>query len=162
MNIIQNFSIEHIIAVLLVVILLVIAYVLYIAFTIKNRLRKAEVFTNTVEATERLGRLESSFATQSQQLQKALDTLTSHDQRLARVQHTELRRYNPFKESGVGGNQSFTSAFVDEKGDGLIITSLYSRETTRVTGKEIKQWQSQEAQCSVEELEVLDSLKKKL
>lgn len=162
MNIIQNFSIEYIIALLLVVILLVIAYVLYIAFTIKNRLRKAETFTNIVEAAERLGRLESSFDSQSKQLQKSLDVLASHDKRLARVQHTELRRYNPFKESGVGGNQSFTSAFIDEHGDGLVITSLYSRDTTRVTGKEIKQWQAQEVQCSPEELEVLDSLKKKL
>ncbi len=162
MNIIQNFSIEHIIGVLLVVVLLVLAYILYIAFSIKNRLQKAEVFTNITEAADRLAKAESTLGSHAQLLQKALDALAVHDKRLARVQHTELKRYNPFKESGVGGNQSFTSASIDEQGNGVVITSLYSRDTTRVSGKAVQNWQPQEVQCSAEELEVLESLKKKL
>ncbi len=35
-------------------------------------------------------------------------------------------RYNPFKDQG--GNQSFSVAMVDEEGNGVIFSSLYSRE----------------------------------
>jgi len=44
-------------------------------------------------------------------------------------------RFNPFRGTGDGGNQSFASAFIDEKGDGVVFSTLYSRERMSVFAK---------------------------
>lgn len=46
-----------------------------------------------------------------------------------------LVRFNPF--SGTGGDQSFSLAVMDEKNNGVVITSLHHRESTRLYVKEI-------------------------
>jgi len=74
------------------------------------------------------------------------------------IKKTGIIRYNPFKDSGVGGKQSFSTAIIDALGNGLIISNLFSREMTRVSAKEIKEWQPIEQQLSPEEKEVLESL----
>ena len=61
-------------------------------------------------------------------------------------------RFNPFKE--IGGNQSFSVAFLDHHDDGVVITSKFGRETNRVYAKQIKQGKS-EHQLSKEEEEAL-------
>jgi hypothetical protein len=65
-------------------------------------------------------------------------------------------RFNPFPESG--GNQSFAIAFVNEEGDGLIISSLYSRERTSVFAKPISKFKS-EYELTAEEKKALDEAK---
>lgn len=44
-------------------------------------------------------------------------------------------RFNPFKDTG--GDQSFAIALLDSKNNGVIISSLYSREGTRVYTKPV-------------------------
>jgi hypothetical protein len=44
-------------------------------------------------------------------------------------------RYNPFGD--VGGNQSFSLCLLDEKENGFVISSIHSREGTRVYSKEV-------------------------
>jgi hypothetical protein len=65
-------------------------------------------------------------------------------------------RFNPFPESG--GNQSFAIALMNEEGDGLIISSLYSREKMSVFAKPIKGNKS-EFELTVEEKQALDQTK---
>lgn len=65
-------------------------------------------------------------------------------------------RFNPFPESG--GNQSFAIAFVNEEGDGLIISSLYSRERTSVFAKPISKFKY-EYELTAEEKKALDEAK---
>ena len=56
------------------------------------------------------------------------------------VQKIGLIRFNPFKE--VGSNQSFSVALLNGEDNGIVITSLYSREENRVYGKPIKNGKS--------------------
>ncbi len=70
-------------------------------------------------------------------------------------------RFNPFSGNGSGGNQSFATAFLDEKLDGVIISSLYSRERVSVFSKPIVAGGS-EYELTVEEVEALEGAKKKL
>ncbi len=44
-------------------------------------------------------------------------------------------RFNPFND--VGGDQSFVIALLDSKNSGVVISSLYSREGTRIYAKPI-------------------------
>jgi len=52
------------------------------------------------------------------------------------IQKVGIVRFNPFSE--VGGNQSFSIALLNGNNDGIIITSLYSRQENRIYGKPIK------------------------
>lgn len=49
--------------------------------------------------------------------------------------HTVLR-FNPFKENG--GNQSFAVALLDGRNNGIVLSSLHTREGTRVFAKPVK------------------------
>lgn len=54
---------------------------------------------------------------------------------LKSVHKTSVIRFNPFKE--VGGNQSFSVALLDGKNSGVILSSLHTREGTRVYAKPV-------------------------
>ena len=57
------------------------------------------------------------------------------------IQKIGIVRYNPF--SGVGSNQSFSAALLDSNNNGIVISSLYTREGNRVYGKPIKNSKSE-------------------
>lgn len=46
-------------------------------------------------------------------------------------------RFNPFKGEGQGGNQSFATALVTEQGDGVILSTLYSRDRVSTYSKPV-------------------------
>lgn len=52
------------------------------------------------------------------------------------IQTLTLKRFNPF--SDTGGDQSFLLAMLDGNNDGIVITSLHSRENTRFYVKSVK------------------------
>jgi len=52
------------------------------------------------------------------------------------IQKVGVIRFNPFKDTG--GDQSFVIALLDKNNNGLVISSLYSREGTRIYTKPIK------------------------
>jgi hypothetical protein len=56
------------------------------------------------------------------------------------IQHLGFLRFNPFRETG--GDQSFVLALTDGNGDGAVVSTLHSRDVTRVYGKPLRQWQS--------------------
>ena len=64
-----------------------------------------------------------------------------------------LVRFNPF-EGDTGGNQSFSLALLDGRGDGFVVSSLHARAGTRVYAKAISGGSS-EAALSTEEGEAL-------
>ena len=51
------------------------------------------------------------------------------------IHKSSVLRFNPFKE--VGGNQSFSVALLDGKNSGVIVSSLHTREGTRVYAKPV-------------------------
>lgn len=78
------------------------------------------------------------------------------EKRLSRsIQTVETMRFNPWKGNGEGGNQSFASAFISEDGDGLVVSSLHSRDRISIFAKPIKDGKSQ-YDLSNEEKEVLN------
>lgn len=54
---------------------------------------------------------------------------------LKSIHKASVLRFNPFKE--VGGNQSFSVALLDGKNSGVILSSLHTREGTRVYAKPV-------------------------
>lgn len=58
-------------------------------------------------------------------------------------------RFNPFKE--VGGDQSFAIALLNGKNSGIVISSLFTREGTRIYSKSILSGKSEKHPLTEEE-----------
>lgn len=83
--------------------------------------------------------------------------LLAIEKRLGRsIQHVKTVRFNPFRDQGQGSNQSFATAFLDEHGDGVVISSLYTRDGVSVYAKPVNTRQS-EFELTEEEARVLQS-----
>jgi hypothetical protein len=88
--------------------------------------------------------------------------LTTVERRLKKsVQSVETVRFNPFKGTGSGGNQSFSTTFVNEKGDGVVLTSMYARDRISMFAKPLKAFTS-EFELSEEERESVEKSKQQL
>lgn len=70
----------------------------------------------------------------------------------AALQRVGIVRYNPFADTG--GQQSFAVALLDARGSGFVISSLHSRQATRVYLKQVSQGRSDTA-LSDEESEAI-------
>ncbi len=69
------------------------------------------------------------------------------------LQKIGFQRFNPFVDTG--GDQSFILSLLDENGTGVVISSLHSRENTRVYAKAIKAGQCPDQVLSKEEQQVI-------
>ncbi len=68
------------------------------------------------------------------------------------IRGLETVRFNPFPDQG--SNQSFAIGLLNEEGDGVVISSLYSRERMSVFAKPVKKGKS-EYELTAEEKETL-------
>lgn len=73
-------------------------------------------------------------------------------------QKVGLVRYNPF--SDTGGDQSFVLALLDGNDDGIVITSLHSRDQTRIFTKPVLKGKQLGYEFSKEEIEAVVRAKK--
>lgn len=80
-----------------------------------------------------------SLKKEIEKISKEIEILKKEN--LSNIQKVGIVRFNPFKE--MGGNQSFSIAILDGKDNGIVITSLYTREGSRVFGKPIKNGKSE-------------------
>lgn len=64
-------------------------------------------------------------------------------------------RFNPFKDSG--SNQSFATAFVNDNGDGVVISSLYSRDRVGIYAKPLEGHKSEYELSDEEKRVILES-----
>ncbi|MBI5151375.1 MAG: DUF4446 family protein [Candidatus Pacebacteria bacterium] len=69
------------------------------------------------------------------------------------IQKYAMVRFNPFDDTG--GNQSFSMSLLNADNDGYVLTSLHSRDLTRVYAKEIRQKNGKKQDFSKEEQEAI-------
>ena len=117
----------------------------YHLIVLAPRLSKLRAITDTHDgilgggaskATDRLAALERDAADAS----LARDAAVRRIEALEKVARTEVPRigfvrYNSF--SDVGSDLSYTLALLNRDGDGVVLTSIYSREDTRTYGKSV-------------------------
>lgn len=84
---------------------------------------------------ERIGARQAA----SERFEKQMESyLARVEERLrTSVRSVEMIRFTPFKGK-EGGGQSFAASFLNENGDGLLISSLFVRDRTSVYGKPVK------------------------
>jgi len=91
---------------------------------------------------------------QFEELKKRVEKISQSSK--ASVQKVGIVRYNPF--SNVGGDQSFSIALLDGNNNGIVITSLFSRDGNRVYGKSIENSDSKYS-LSKEEKQAIEKAK---
>ncbi len=77
---------------------------------------------------------------------------------LYNIQKVGLVRYNPFAETG--GDQSFCLSLLDGNNNGLVISSLHSRDATRIYAKPVKKGKAAGYDLSAEEKQAIKRAKK--
>lgn len=75
------------------------------------------------------------------------------------LQKVGLIRFNPF--SDTGGNQSFVLAILNGNDSGFVVTTLHSREATRVFAKPVKEGKEDGFEFSKEEIQAILSAQRK-
>ena len=99
----------------------------------------------------------------SEKESKRIDKLIKETEKLKKdelydIQRIGLVRYNPFAETG--GDQSFCLAILDGQGSGLVISSLHSRDTTRVYAKPVRKGKAAGYELSDEEKRAIKKAKR--
>lgn len=142
-------------------------FILIILFIViifqKFRIRKIEKIIANIPNIH----INNRFTTEIQRINQKLDKLSvfqsetgiNFDQikkRLKNTNNINLIKYNPYKDMGVGGNQSFSLSILNKHGNGIILTSLYSREKSRTLIKKIDAYSS-EQELTEEEKKLLSN-----
>ncbi len=112
------------------------------------RMRRLERHYKALTTGVAGGSLEAVLEDHVRQVQQAtgrvqeLDTTVMRVERQSRshLQRVGFLRFNPFRDTG--GDQSFVLALADDDGRGVVVSSLHSREVTRVYAKPLAGWSS--------------------
>jgi hypothetical protein len=103
----------------------------------KQFLRELSKGTTKKDLTSILRQLNTSIKLASTKLENTSDRIDKleiatklHFQKIGFV------RFNPFADTG--GDQSFSLCLLDQNNNGIVITSLHSRNTTRLYAKEMQ------------------------
>lgn len=111
---------------------------LIIAFKSKKRIAKLLNGKNSEDIDEILMKIYKNISSLDQFRSKISSDMVVMNKKIARsAQSIETIRFNPFKGTGAGGNQSFATAILNENGDGLIISSLYAHDRVSIFAKPI-------------------------
>lgn len=87
------------------------------------------------------------------------DTVGLREDAKAHIQRIGIVRFNPF--SDTGGSQSFTIALLDNRQNGIVMTSLYARTGNRWYVKEIHEGAGVSMELSKEEQAAIAQSRKK-
>jgi len=135
------------------VVILILLWILMIEFRLKK------IFAGT-----KARNLEEMIVLIGKKINKIEETQTKIDKHLVTIDNrlnksirsVETMRFNPFIDAG--SNQSFAISFLNDEGDGVVMSSLYARDRMSIFAKPIINGKS-EFELSSEEKEVLEKSK---
>ena len=135
---------------------------LLLVYRLSYRMKKLLVGKKAINIEDSIVNLNTSVLELKKFTKEMRDYLTTVEKRLKQsIQSVETVRYNPFKGMGAGGNISFSTSFVNEHGNGVVLTSMYARDRISMFAKPLKAFKS-EFELSEEETEAIDHSKKGL
>lgn len=97
-----------------------------------------------------------AFKQSSQTHLKSIDTKLQ-----SAVRGVATVRFNPFNANHVGGGQSFATAYLDQSGNGVVLSSIHTRDKVSVFAKPIKNGTS-EYELSPEEKQAISQAKENI
>lgn len=146
--------------VIIVVLAVVILSLSVWLFMVERRLRKLLAGKNAQSLEGVIGTLGADIRALEKFRDETSEYLKKAEVRLRRsIQGVETIRFNAFKGTGEGGNQSFAIALLSENGDGAVVSSLYSRDRMSVYAKPVRSFASEHGMTD-EEHEVIARAKR--
>ena len=136
-----------------VLILLIVVFQAFWMFKTEKRLKRFFLGKKAKDLEDTITLLEDNIKLLNSSKEKIEIEITSLHQKLRKsIRGLETIRFNPFPDQG--SNQSFAIGLLNEDRDGVVISSLYSRERMSVFAKPIKGGKS-EYELTNEEKEAL-------
>ena len=140
-------------------ILTIIAIILVVIWIVstEKRLKRFFLGKKAKDLEDTIVSLENDIVSLKKAKEETQKELTVINAKLKKsVRGLETVRFNPFTDQG--SNQSFAIGMLNEDGDGVVLSSLYSRDRMSVFAKPIKNHKST-YELSNEEREVLTKAK---
>lgn len=158
-----NFDFSNLVFDVKDIVLVVIALIsLIVAILTRVKMKKMLKGTKSLTLEKSIMEIVKSLQDLEDFQEDAIKLFKQYNSRISSsIRAVETLRYNAFTGMGTGGNQSFTSVFSDEHGDGLIITGLFASESMRVFAKPMVEFESQ-FELTHEEKEVVHLAKEKV
>ncbi|HOW60578.1 MAG TPA: DUF4446 family protein [Candidatus Moranbacteria bacterium] len=137
--------------------LLSLIFVIIALIKIRKTNKNLEIFFSGKQAKD----LESILLSQTKEistLDKEIQELFEISNKLYALGQKSIHkigiiRFNPFKD--IGGDQSFALALLDGKNSGIVISSLHTREGTRIYSKPIIKGDSEKYKLTEEEKQAI-------
>ncbi|MBU0999372.1 DUF4446 family protein [Patescibacteria group bacterium] len=127
------------------------------AIVTEKRLKKIFLGKKAKDLEETIITLENEIVKLNKARKEIGEDLISINSKLKKsIRGLETIRFNPFPDQG--SNQSFAIGMLNEEGDGLVISSLYSRERMSIFAKPVKNGKSN-YELTIEEKEALQKAK---
>lgn len=136
--------------------LLALAAVGFFWFRLSQALRGKEVKSLEdviVSGTKEIARLAGAL----REAEREIARLSARSARS--VRHVPVSRFDAFAGTGEGGAQSFAVGLLSDEGDGVVLSSIYTRDRMRVYAKPVSRFASR-YELSDEEREVIADAKK--
>jgi uncharacterized protein YoxC len=144
-------------SILIYIIGAVIAIVILWIVMIEYRLKKFFTGTNARNLEEVMNILGKDISEIKKVQKETKEHLVIIDKRLNKsIRNIKTIRFNPFVDAG--SNQSFAISFLNDEGDGVIMSSLYARDRMSIFAKPINNGKS-DFELSDEEKDVLEKAK---
>lgn len=148
------FSPTYIIIFILAIVIIVLAIH---AILIERRLKSLFNGQNAKSLESIIHDMQSRLNSHNAHAVKNTNDINNLNDRLKnRIRNISTIRFKPFEDAG--SNQSFAIAIVDDNHDGVILSSLYTRERMSVFAKPVRNGKS-EYELTNEERNVLESAK---
>ena len=144
------FNLELIILIAISIWTLILSVFVFMIFSFFRRFSKGVKEADIRKTLDKVLTSESKNHSEMQEIKKEIQNIKYLN--LEHIQKMSLVRFNPFKE--IGGDHSFSFVLLDGKENGVIITTLHTRERTRVYAKAIQNGKS-EIELSSEEKKAL-------
>jgi hypothetical protein len=150
-------------SIILITLLIFLIWISAITFWIIKVRKTFQVITQGVSKQDLKSILESLLKNSEIENKKVQEILKKIDQlekaSTLNIQKIGLVRFNPFADTG--GDQSFVIALLDGKDNGVVISSLHSRDVTRIYAKPIENSKAIRYELSKEEQEAIKKAKSK-
>jgi len=119
----------------------------------EKRLKRFFLGKKGKDLEDTMAALEKDIALLKKSKERMVEELVAVNSKLKKsIRGVETVRFNPFPDQG--SNQSFAIGMLNEEGDGVVISSLYSRDRMSVFAKPVKN-KSSEYELTAEEKEAV-------
>ena len=151
-----------VLGVLAALVLLLIIWVALLSVALRNQGRGKKKALEAIKADKDILVVLNNLLAEVDQINKKQNRVTAttneHQEVLSTViRHVGVIRYDAFSE--VGGSLSFSTALLDDNGDGLVLSAITGRSESRVYAKPISERESTHNLSKEEQMAIKQALK---